>query len=121
MAVFDAVSYLRKLIHAQLNIRVPEAVPNPRPDEFVIVRHNGGSRDNALVDAPGIDIECWAQTMARARELSDSVSDMMLDLDRRGFKDGIASVEEEARRYDPDSESGQPRYYASYTLRTYKQ
>ena len=120
MAVFDAVSYLRKLFHSELDVRVPERVPNPRPDEFIIVRRNGGRRGNYLIDAPGIDIECWAQTLERARELSDSVSDIMQILDRTGFSDGIAAVAEETRRYSPDPETGLPRYYASYTLRTFE-
>lgn len=120
MPILDAVSYLRKLIRSELGVRVPESVPNPRPDEFVLVQHRGGGRENILIDAPGINIECWAQSMARARELSDDVSDIMLRLDRTGFADGIARVTEETRRYDPDGDSGTPRYFASYTLNTYR-
>lgn len=119
MATLDVVSLVRKLIHDRLGVRVPATVPDPRPTEFVLVRREGGRRRDALVDVAGVGIECWAQSDARARELSDEVSDLMLLLHHRGFSLGIDSSVEEVRRSDPDVETETPRWYASYTLVTH--
>lgn len=35
------------------------AVPNPRPDEFVVVRRDGGSQDGVL-DSAEMSIEVWS-------------------------------------------------------------
>ena len=119
MAEMDIVSYLRHLVHDSLGVRVPLRVPDPRPAEFVVVRRNGGPRVDALRSRQGIDVYCWAASYDRARELSDSVSELMAWLDRNGFPDGIDYVVEETRRDDPDPESGSERWYASYTVATH--
>ena len=120
MATLDAVSLIRHAIHDELGYRVPQAVPDPRPAEFVVVTRAAGRRENALVDRAGVHVECWAASEGRAREMADEVSDLMLALGRRGFSLGVDSVREEARRSDPDPQTGSPRWFASYTVLTHR-
>lgn len=45
------------------------AVPDPRPDRFVLVPRVGGARRNLVVDSPTIGFECWAATPGQAYSL----------------------------------------------------
>lgn len=98
-------------------VEVRTSVPDPRPRELVVVRREGGSMRNALIDAPGIGIDIWAGSEARACEIAEAVSGTMLSL---GFSDGYASVKEEAFLSQYDTRSGTPHWYASYSLRTFQ-
>lgn len=48
---------------------VHTAVPNPRPDRFVLVPRLGGQRLGLVVDAPTIGLETWALTDGQAASL----------------------------------------------------
>lgn len=119
MPTLDAVDYIRKRIASELGVRVPEEIERPRPSEFVYVCRNAGARIDSLRDAPRIDVHCWAQTYRRARQLSDAVSDIMLSLNRN-VSSGFLSCVETTRRKDPDPDSNQPRWYASYLVNTFR-
>ena len=106
-----------RLARALDGTEVRTSVPDPRPATLVVVRREGGPRENALVDRPGVGIECWAPTEAEAYELCDRVDGVMQSLPFRG---GYASVRLEAMRSDPDARTRSPRWYASYTIRTFK-
>ncbi|MBS5865715.1 MAG: hypothetical protein KIC37_05095 [Coriobacteriaceae bacterium] len=120
MATLDIVSYLRKTIHQRTNLRVPEIIPENLPDEFVLVSREGGHRLDALRDRPGIRIECYARTESKAKNISDIVSELLCALPRYCFKDGIATVKEEIRYSDYDDKRLRSKWYASYTITTYK-
>lgn len=120
MSTLDIVSFLRMSIHKKFNVRVPEKIPQQIPDEFVLVRREGGGRINALLDGPGISIDCYAKTESRARELSDAISEFVCALPRSAYRDGICTVFEETRMSDYDDEHLRPRWYGSYTFKTYK-
>lgn len=105
------------LARALPDAQVGAEVPGPRPERFVLVRREGGSRIDAYRDAPGIGVTCWASTEAEACALAERASRAMLAME---LERGVASVEEESLRSDPDPEDGSPRWYGSYTLITYE-
>ena len=108
---------LRARIAAALpGTEVRTSVPDPRPASLVVVRREGGAAENALVDAAGVGIECWAPTEEGAWELARACSEAMR---RLRFADGFCSVTEESLRSDYDADRGSPRWYGSYTVRTY--
>ena len=100
---------------APVEVRV--SVPDPRPDELVTVRREGGARQNCLLDRAGIGVQCWAPTEARACELAHEVADA---IDALGFSDGYALVEMDSMESDPDPDSGASRWYLSYTITCFK-
>lgn len=109
---------VRRMLESALpDVEVRVSVPDPRPPKLVVVRREGGAMENRLVDRAGVGVDMWAPTEAEAAELAERVSDSMLSL---GFADGFALVREEAMRSDPDMVAKSPRWYASYTLWTYK-
>lgn len=124
MATLDIVSLVRREVHERLSVRVPEHVPDPRPDEFVVV--GWGNREarvpgtNGLLDEPQVEVWCWAKDGKRCRELSDGVSDLLLSMERTRFKDGVVSVTETSRGPAPDPETGLPRWHSYYTFTTYR-
>lgn len=113
---------VQAVVRAYLADALPDAsvrvvVPNPRPERFVLVRREGGARIDRHRDNAGIGVDCWAKTEAEAADLASRMSDAMSALE---YSDGIASVEEEAFRSDPDPVDSSPRWYGSYTLTTYQ-
>lgn len=118
MAMLDVQGGLRRALAAALpEVEVRVSVPDPRPSTLVVVRREGGRRENALVDRAGVGIDCWAPTEAAAYELADEVAGAMASLT---FADGWADVSMESMRSDYDVVAKCPRWYLSYTLRTYK-
>ena len=90
---------------------------DPRPAELVVVRREGGGRMNALIDGPGIGIDVWAASEARACEIAHAASDAMASL---RFEDGFAAVDEETLLSQYDTRAKSPHWYGSYTLRTFE-
>lgn len=107
----------RRLAEALPGVEVRTSVPDPRPTTLVVVRREGGGDENRLIDRPGVGIDCWAPTEDGACRLCELADAAMRAL---GFADGYASVRLEAMRSDYDVAERSPRWYASYTLRTYK-
>lgn len=108
-----------------LDGRLPDAVvrvrvPDPRPPTFVLVKRAGGGALDRLLDRPGIELVMWAPTEAEAEDLAHEAAQAMLWLDRHGFPMGIAKVEEETLRSDPDPRTDEPRWYGSYTITTFE-
>lgn len=98
-------------------INVYTHVPEKRPQEFVVVKREGGRKLDALRDRPGVSILMWAPSEAKAYALAERVSSFMMQL---RFCDGYDVVSEEVLRSDPDTQTKSPRYYASYTITTHK-
>lgn len=106
-----------RLEEALAPVEVRASVPADRPQRLVTVTREGGGRDNALIDSPGIGIYCWAPTEAEAAELSERAAEVIESLP---FLAGYARVEKESQRSDPDTESRSPRWYLSYSMKTFK-
>lgn len=102
-----------RLASALAPVEVRVSVPDPRPDELVTVRREGGAFQDALRDRAGVGISCWAPTEARACELAHEVAEAIGSL---GFADGYALVEMDSMESDPDPDSGAARWYLSYTI-----
>lgn len=118
MPRLNAQAAVRRLLAEELpDAEVRASVPDPRPARLVVVRREGGCRDAHLLDTAGIGIDMYAPTELEASELAEAVSDAML---RLPFSEGFAKVSEETCRSDYDVKAGCPRWYASYTLRTFK-
>lgn len=102
-------------------VEVRVKVPADRPAELVTVTRIGGHSLDALRDDAQIAVMCWAKTEQRAFELANSVNQFMLDLRAHGFSVGYSDVTCNSIRSFPDpDEPKQPRWFASYTLRTYE-
>lgn len=113
-------SYLEGALQdVEVRVRVPEPMPRP----FVLVRRSGGRKLDRLRDRPGVEVLMWDDTEAKVSELAERVGDAMEALNGDdGFRLGFARVDEESMRSDPDVrlEPPVPRWYASYTVTTYK-
>jgi len=69
----DAVAAVVDYLTAELAVREPTAVvrtrvPNPVPALLVTVRRLGGERRNLVVDAPQVEVACWADDDAGTGE-----------------------------------------------------
>ena len=84
------------------------AVPSNRPDEFLVVEQTGGARPDRVRSLPSVAVDCWAQTRARASELSDEVAALALSM--ADEITNIFSVSVSTQYNNPDPDSGQPRY-----------
>lgn len=114
MGRMNVQARVRSALAAALpGVEVRVSVPDPRPPTLVVVRREGGRRENGLVDRAGVGVDVWARTEADASELAMRVSDAMLGL---SFADGFARVEEESLRSDYDAFASSPRWYGSYTV-----
>lgn len=114
MGRMNVQARVRSALAAALpGVEVRVSVPDPRPEALVVVRREGGRRENGLVDRAGVGVDVWARTEADASELAMRVSDAMLGL---SFADGFARVEEESLRSDYDAFASSPRWYGSYTV-----
>jgi len=105
------------LAEALPGTEVRASVPDPRPAELVVVRREGGAQRDPLVDSPGVGVECWAPTEAGAAALAMRASAAILSLP---FSAGFADVREEACRSDYDALRRSPRWYMSYTMKTFE-
>ncbi|MCD8211911.1 MAG: hypothetical protein LUC17_02670 [Oscillospiraceae bacterium] len=100
------------------DVTVRTRVPNPRPEQFVLVRREGGGLDSDRHrDFAGIGIDCWATSEQKAYELAEACRAEMLNL---AYVHGAAAVDDEAFYSSPDPEDSTPRWYGSYTVITYE-
>lgn len=72
----DSVQLVLDQLAAQLPVLLGRAiatgnrVPSPRPDEFVRVRRQGGSRKTYVSEEAYLEIECWSHDVASAEDLA---------------------------------------------------
>ncbi len=92
-------------------------VPEDRPQTLVVISREGGRKLDALRDLVGLGVFAWADSEASAYKLMERVSDYILNLK---FADGYALVHEETIKSSYDIQAKSPRWYASYTITTYK-
>ena len=118
MGTLNVQADIRSRLAAALSpVEVRASVPADRPPSLVVVTREGGGRDNALIDSPGVGVYCWAPTEAEAAELSDRAAEVVESLP---FSAGYARVEKESHRSDADPDTKSPRWYLSYTLKTFE-
>lgn len=116
--MLDIQKDLRKRLKAAFpDVPVHIRVPKSMPKRLITLTREGGRRQDALVDAPGVGILCWAETEQDAWELADSTADLMAMLP---FSEGYADVYMEAMYSAPDPDTKKPRWRLSYTIKTYE-
>ena len=121
MERMNVQSELRRILsEAVAPVEVRVRVPAERPGELVVVRRRSGGSSERVFDNPYVEVQVWARTEERAEEVMGAVRGAFDRLRDRGFADGFASVTENACREDYDEVRGSPRWFASYTLKTYK-
>lgn len=108
---------ISRLAAALPDVTVARHVPDPRPKRLVTVRRTGGPQLDRLRDRPQIGIEIWAESESVCEALAEKISAIVRSLP---FESGYARIEETALRSDPDVISKSPRWYATYTITTYK-
>lgn len=105
------------------DVTVRARVPDPRPKSLVVVRRGGGGMVNRLQDRAGVHLSVYGGSEWETSELAERVSDALLGLnyDDQAFLDGIARVDEESLRSDPDTQTDPdtPRWFGSYTFTTH--
>lgn len=116
--MLDIQTSLReRLARAFPDAVVKRFVPEKMPEFLITLHREGGRRQNALVDAPGIGIEVWGPTELDTSSLANDVADLMSTLE---FSEGFATVTQEAMYSSPDPDTDHPRWYLSYTIQTYE-
>jgi len=118
----DAEQLLGDAMRAQLQatlgreIPVSTDVPDPRPQEFILLRRVGGVRRTLVTDLPTILVEAWAKTPSRAWRLAALAQGILYwftEIDGHAVSvDGEFSGPTNL----PDGLSGQPRYTATYSV-----
>lgn len=112
----DATGVLIDGIAAEWAGTVVGAVPNPRPEEFVLVSRTGGGIDGAL-DVALMDIEVWSgepgTSQVPAHQLAGTIREILRMLPTTASS--VTRVEEESFAFLPDQVSGAPRCLLSVT------
>lgn len=65
----DAAATTTTLLGDALGVETTTKVPNPRPDEFILVRRVGGTKRDQVIDDASLAIEAWSTTEAEAHDL----------------------------------------------------
>lgn len=118
MRRMDVQAEVRARLASSLpGVEVRVSVPDPRPERLVVVRRDGGAMRDGLVDEATLQVLMWAPTEAEASALAMRVSAAMLSLP---FSGGFARVRETSLRSDRDLLTRSPRWFASYSVATYK-
>lgn len=114
----DATATLIDVLAADASINPVPAVPNPRPDEFVVVRRFGGARDpDATLDRARMSVQCWSgkpgSSQKPAWDLANEVRDL---IEAAAGTVPISRWDEETVGMLPDEESGCPRVIITGSL-----
>lgn len=99
-------------LSSEPDVVIDNAVPNPRPLEFMVIRRQGGPRRNLVVDQAQLRFEQYAQTAERAAALA-LLGRAYVQAARGQVRDGftICRIEEFAGPQDlPDPITQLPRY-----------
>lgn len=94
-----------------LDIRVANAIPDPRPAEFLRIVRTGGPRTGVRTDSAQVTFEYWADTLYNASEGARLVRAHVNALAGRRI-DGVQvnRVQEFSGPSELPDPSGQPRY-----------
>lgn len=93
-------------------------IPNPRPDEFIVVERIGGPRQTLVSDAAHLAVDCWSTDDVAAHDIAQIVRARILSM--RGEVIGgyaVGRIDEMSGPYrNPDPDSAQPRYSFQVTV-----
>lgn len=99
-----------------LEVPVYAEVPNPRPEQFVVVERTGGPHKTIGMDQPLMAIQAWAKTRADAAELAYQVDAVIFSLQDENGR--VSYVDRNSMYNYPDEESGCNRYQLVYDMMT---
>lgn len=66
----DVAAEVGAWLREQLNVDTDTRVPNPRPDEWLMVRRVGGPRRDLVIDDATLAIEAWSVSDANSHDLA---------------------------------------------------
>lgn len=114
MSLPDVEAIVVQFLRGVTGVKVGTMVPNPRPTSFVRAWRSGGAAVNRVLDSANITVSAWAKTTGEASTLARECRTALL-----GAYTGmtlVRGVEEVGGLYfDPDPETGSPRY--TFTVR----
>lgn len=105
---------------ALTDIHVGSVIPDPRPDEFVVIRRVGGLREFPVVDNPTLTVEAYSQTEQDAHDLLQLARAALFAAEGETHAGHqvylVTDVGGPAAL--PDPETDQPRYTSTVALKT---
>ena len=109
------VAYLAPIVAP---VAVASRIPNPRPVEFVQVRHVSGTALRPVREVVRLDVFAWAETEPRAHELGiDIRTAVHLLSGNTSLGTVVYDVDEfKSPSDDDDPDTGTPRSWATYDL-----
>lgn len=111
----DAEALMPAFLGPVVDVRVVSTVPSPRPDEFVQAWRSGGAASNRVREVVHITVTAWAKSKPRASELARIAQDAFFNQSTRlKLLRGVQEVS--GVYYDPDPDSGAPRYTFTVAL-----
>lgn len=100
------------------DVGVYSSVPNPRPDEFVVVERVGGPRANIAQDSAHLAVDCWSTSDRDAHDLAQIVrariNAMQATMTEAGAVGRVDELSGPSR--NPDPVSTQERYSFQVTV-----
>lgn len=120
MGYRDAEAILHSFYRqVETGLEIGTTVPNPRPPLFVRAWRTGGSAINRVLDAPILTTQVWGDETADTVELLDLANRLRDALyGRLTLIPPARHVEEVVGLYfDPDPDTGDPRYSFAARLR----
>lgn len=108
----DAVQHLRAhLLTVFPDVQFVSKVPNPRPDEFVLLRRVGGPTRNMVTDEPTLAVEAWSTDKTLSQALLQRVRAAIHEAPTASLSPPIYLVTEFAGPADlPDPDSNHARH-----------
>lgn len=114
----DATTLLAGWLTDEQDVPVRWTVPNPRPDEFVVVRRSGTESDSLDLDAARFDIEVWSgspgDSPVACHTLANSIRDLIHAMPTGS--DPVVRARCTGPVWLPDGESGSPRVVMAATV-----
>lgn len=108
----DAAALVAGHLATSLGVSTAGKVPNPRPEEFIVVRRVGGPRRNVVTDEATLTVECWSDSDEAAHDLAQLARATIHQMVGEMFDDTpvYRVTEFSGPVHLPDPTSTQPRY-----------
>jgi hypothetical protein len=120
----DSVALVLTQLDAQLEavlgrpVPAGNRVPSPRPDEFVRVRRQGGTRKTYVSEEAFLEVEAWGRTVADAEDIAQATRAVLFSLAGQTFDGGpVYEVQDAGGPAEvADPLSDQPRHTFSIAI-----
>ena len=112
---YDVIGDLAGYLNRKLDVPVSSQVPKQRPAEFITIERTGGSSEIGT-DRPGLSIQTWSTTEAKAYELALAARLVLLECWQE--LPMVIRVEVASIYNFPDPSSKQARYQIDVSMVT---